>query len=123
MLFTILYRLSLENSKNALILCRSIRFAELIFARVKQAGFNACLVTGETDIPKRKHIINSHSVAVCQVQATSVGVDELQTTKSNLIIMEEIEDKTLRRQARWRIVRQGQGKHVRVIELVVPSVN
>jgi hypothetical protein len=98
-------------------------FTQVCKLPTKRAGFNACLVTGETDIPKGKHIINSHSIAVCQVQATSVGVDELLTTKSNLIIMEEIEDKTLRGQARWRIVRQSRGNHVRVMELVAPHTS
>jgi superfamily II DNA or RNA helicase len=98
----------LPRLDNALIICKSLIFAELLHGKIRENYKDTVLVTGDMDKAVRSDKINAARFAVCQVQSMSVGIDSLQTTKSCIIYAEDTEDDVLKQQAAWRIVRQGQ---------------
>jgi superfamily II DNA or RNA helicase len=94
---------------NALIVCKYTPCAIML-----RDYLDAPLINGDSPIPERRQIINSNDFVVCQVQATGVGLDGIQSSKNNIIFFEKIEDDTSKSQVTWRIDRKGQTKDVTV---------
>lgn len=108
------------EGESALILTDSRKFADVVVARLgdKAKAWHGSVSQNEREDRKRAFIGGNISYLVAVTSAIAEGVDGLQHATRNILWLSRSDNRLLNEQAMARVMRQGQTRQVRSVEIV-----
>lgn len=107
------------DDEPALILTDSRKFADVVVSRLDGAqAWHGNISQAEREERKKKFIDGDIRYIVAVTSAIAEGVDGLQHATRNILWLSRSDNRLLNEQAMARVLRQGQTKHVRSVEIL-----
>jgi hypothetical protein len=108
------------NGEPALILTDSRKFADVVVARLngQAAAWHGNVSQAEREVRKKRFIDGDIRYLVAVTSAIAEGVDGLQHATRNILWLSRSDNRLLNEQAMARVMRQGQTRQVRSVEIL-----
>jgi superfamily II DNA or RNA helicase len=107
------------DDEPALILTDSRKFADVVVSRLDGAqAWHGNISQAEREERKKKFIDGDIRYIVAVTSAIAEGVDGLQHATRNILWLSRSDNRLLNEQAMARVLRQGQTRHVRSVEIL-----